>query len=131
MNKTISMNFKGMIIRESLKDSSVLDDVKIVETEVELVTDDHKTPWLNQWTMYTVEVPADQIDAFAKKMSRALEDEHNWYTDFKNDTTHYIVFRGKVFVVDRSMQEQYEDVKRYGVSLGIPEYQLDFSPKIL
>jgi len=125
------MNFKGIIIKEGLKDLSVLDEVKIIETEVESVTDEHKTPWLNQWTMHTVEVPAEQIDSFAEKMSRALEDEHNWYADFKNDSTHYIVFRGKVFVVDRSKQEEYEEVKRYGISLGIPDYQLDFSPQIV
>jgi len=127
----IFMNFKGIIIKEGLKDLSVLDEVKIIETEVESVTDEHKTPWLNQWTMHTVEVPAEQIDSFAEKMSRALEDEHNWYADFKNDSTHYIVFRGKVFVVDRSKQEEYEEVKRYGISLGIPDYQLDFSPQIV
>lgn len=124
------MDYKGIVIEESLKDTSALQSVKILETVVEDVVEDHKTPWIKQWTMHTVEVSADQVDSFSEKMSRALEDEHNWYADFKNDVKHYIVFQGKVFVVDRASPEQYEAVKKYGMSLGIPDYQLDFSPNI-
>ena len=36
--------------------------------------------------------------------------------------------RDKVFKVDRSKPEEYKEVTQYGVSLGIPDYQLDFSP---
>ena len=124
------MNYKGVIIEESLKDPSVLRDVSIIETTIESVTDEHKTPWIKQWTLHSVEVPAEQIDAFSEKIRQALDDEHNWYADFKNDSMHYIIFRGKIFKVDRSCQEQYEEVKQYGMSLGIPDYQLDFSPNI-
>ena len=124
------MNYKGIVIEESLKDKSVLNEIKITETIVEPVDNEHKTPWLKQWTLHTVEVPVETIDSFSEKMSHALEDEHSWYMDFKNDSTHYIVFREKVFVIDRLNPEQYEEVKRYGMSLGIPDYQLDFSPQV-
>ncbi|MCB9816621.1 hypothetical protein H6786_04470 [Candidatus Nomurabacteria bacterium] len=42
------MNFTGVIIEESLKDASVLDEVVIVGTEVEPVTESHQTPWIKQ-----------------------------------------------------------------------------------
>ena len=48
--------------------------------------------------------------------------------DFKNDTHHYIIFRDKVFYIDRKSKEQYDEAKRYGISLSIPEYQVDFAP---
>jgi hypothetical protein len=32
--------------------------------------------------------------------------------------------------VNRSKKKEYDAVVKYGVSLGIPEYQLDFSPEI-
>lgn len=43
------MNYKGVIIEESLTDNSVLGDVNIVSTKVEPVTEHHKTPHLKQW----------------------------------------------------------------------------------
>lgn len=48
------MNYKGVIIAESLQDSSLLKEVKIIETKVEPITPEHKTPWLKQWTLHTV-----------------------------------------------------------------------------
>jgi hypothetical protein len=32
--------------------------------------------------------------------------------------------------VDRQSKEEYDKVNRYGEALGIPPYQLDFSPQI-
>lgn len=59
-----------------------------------------------------------------------MDSEHSWYADFKNDSFDFIIFRNKVFKIDRSKKEQYDDVVKFGLSLGIPDYQLDFSPKI-
>ncbi|MDD5438216.1 MAG: hypothetical protein PHC70_03665 [Patescibacteria group bacterium] len=120
--------FTGIIIEESLEKKDILTKLRILSTEVEAVTEEHKTPWIKQWTMHTVEIPEEQADETAKEISEALETAHNWYADFKNRDFHYIIFRNKVFKVDRSKSEQYDDVVKYGVSLGIPDYQLDFSP---
>lgn len=125
------MNYKGVIIKESLKDFTILKQLKVIFTEVETVKESHKTPWLKQWTLHTVEVNEDEAQDIAEKLSAALETEHNWYADFKNEKCHYIVFSNKVFKVDRSEQEEYEEVKKYGMSLGIPDYQLDFSPDVV
>lgn len=123
------MNYKGVIIEESLEDVSVLEDVKILSTKVEPVTEEHKTPWVEQWTLHDVEVPAEKAEEIAEKMSKALDREHNWYADFKTDTEHYIIYRDKVFhVTDRSNKEQYDLATEYGISIGIPAYQVDFSP---
>ncbi len=123
-------NFNGVIIEESLENRDVLQKVKIIETKVEEVTEEHKTPWIKQWTLHTVEILENQADNIAEEVSKALDTEHNWYADFKNSNFHYIIFRNKVFKVDRSQSEQYNDVTKYGVFLGIPDYQLDFSPHI-
>ena len=124
------MNYKGVMIEESLKDTSVLKNVDIISTKVEKVVKSHKTPWLTQWTLHTVEIPEEKAQEIANAISKALESEHNWYADFKNKQFYYIVFKGKVFKVDRSKSDEYEEVKKYGISLGIPDYQLDFSPDI-
>ncbi|MFA6184283.1 MAG: hypothetical protein WC682_04240 [Parcubacteria group bacterium] len=123
-------NFNGVIIEESLENRDVLGKVNILKTDVEQVTEKHQTPWIKQWTLHTVEIFQNQADNIAEGISKALDSKQNWYADFKNDDFHYIIFRNKVFKVDRSKSEQYDDVTKYGVSLGIPDYQLDFSPHI-
>jgi hypothetical protein len=123
-------NFNGVIIEESLENKDVLKKVKILKTNVEQVTEEHKTPWIKQWTLHTVEISENQPDIIAKELSESLDSKHNWYADFKNDTHHYIIFRNKVFYIDRRSKEQYDEAKNYGISLGIPEYQVDFHPDI-
>ena len=124
------MNYRGIIIKESLEKDEILDKLKITETEIESVTEEHRTPWVKQWTMFTFEIKENIADDIAKELSESLDSKHNWYTDFKNDNFHYIIFHKKIFRVDRSRKEQYKDVVNYGISIGIPDYQLDFSPSM-
>jgi hypothetical protein len=121
-------NYQGTIIEESLENKDVLKKVKIISTKVEEVIEKHKTPWISQWTLHTVEISQDNAQAIAEEISQSLDREHAWYADFKNDTHHYIIFRDKVFFIDRKSKEQYDAAKKYGISLGIPEYQVDFHP---
>ncbi|MDP4001174.1 MAG: hypothetical protein Q8P83_02955 [bacterium] len=123
------MNYKGVIIEESLDNQEVLKLVKIIETKVEQATEEHKTPWVKQWTLHTVEIPEDEADSVAELLSKDLDKEHNWYADFKNDKNHYIIFRGKVFKVDLANPVLYREAKQFGISIGIPEYQVDFAPE--
>jgi hypothetical protein len=121
-----------VIIEESLEDKSILGEFRIVETEVEKVTDRDKTPWLKIWTKHTIEVPEAEAQEVAERLAKTIDHKHrwSWYADFKNREFHYIVFRDRVFRVDRQNKQQYDEVNRYGEALGIPSYQLDFSPQI-
>ena len=83
------MKYKGDIIEESLSDKSVLKDVNIISTRVEKVTDEHQTPWLSQWTLDTIEVQEEQAGSLAEKLSKALDPEHGWYIDYRNDKYHF------------------------------------------
>ncbi len=125
------MNYKGVIIEESLENKDVLKEVAILSTKVEPVIEKHKTPWIKQWTLHTVEIAEDKADEIAEKISKALDSKHDgsWYADFKNDKFHYVIFRDKVFKVDLS-NPKYKNAMEYGINLGIPWYQLDFSPEI-
>ena len=122
------MNYRGIIIAESLENKDILKELKVLNKKIELVTEKHKTPWLKQWTICTVEINADKAAKIAIELSKSLESAHNWYADFKNDRLHFIVFRNKVFRIDVGSKEQYDQAKKYGISLGIPEYQVDFHP---
>jgi hypothetical protein len=124
------MDYKGVIIEESLENRAVLKDIKIISTKIEPVTAHHKTPWLKQWTLHAVVIPADDVNKIADGLSKSLENNY-WYSDFKNDKTHYIIFPQKVFKIDRTKAEEYKVATEFGLTLGIPEYQLDFSPYII
>jgi hypothetical protein len=127
-----SGSFKGCVIEESLSDRTVLHEIQITSTRVEAVTPSHSTPWIDRWTLHQVEVPADRASEVAERLSGALDPEHGhaWYADFADATTHYVVFRDRVFKIDRSRPEQYQAAVEYGRRIGIPHYQLDFSPAI-
>ena len=62
------MNYKGVIIEESLRKTDVLKDVLVVSTKVEPVTEKHRTPWLRQWTLHTVEIPEEEADIDRKSV---------------------------------------------------------------
>jgi hypothetical protein len=124
------MNYKGVIIEESLETKDILGRIKILSTKVEQVVDKHKTPWLKQWTLHTVEISEKEAESIAGEISKSLDSEHPWYADFKNETTHFIIFRNRVFKIDRTSKEQYDEAKEYGISLGIPPYQVDFHPEV-
>jgi 8-oxo-dGTP pyrophosphatase MutT (NUDIX family) len=125
------MNYQGIVIEESLADVAILAKLHIVSRQVVKVKPEHRTPWLEQWTLHTVSIPDAEAKQVADALSRTLETQHkSWYIDFKDDATHYIIFPGKVFKVDRMQPEQYKPVVAYGLEWGIPRLQLDFSPEI-
>ena len=117
---------KGTIIEESLKDRAVLDELKIVSTKVLKVTERFQTPWLSQWTLHSVEIEPEKATETAELLSKSLEEEHDWYTDLNNGETFYVVFRNKVFTYAQDDREARQKAVAHGLSLGIPDYQLDF-----
>lgn len=123
-------NYIGVIIEESLKDSTVMKDINIINTDIEQVTEKHKTPWVKTWTKHNVEILEKQADDIANKLKDALDSEHDWYADFKNNNFHYIIFKDKIFKVNRSKKDEYDEATKHGISLGIPDYQVDFSPDV-
>jgi hypothetical protein len=125
---TSEADYEGIVIEESLEDRSVLHVIEIVSTRVEPITPAHRTPWLSQWTLHTVHVPADRAEAVAEALSKAFDSAHpaSWYADFKNDEHHYVIYKDRVFFIDRRNRRQYDEAVTYGVERGLPEHQADF-----
>ncbi len=120
------VSYQGVIIEESLSNKDILSDLNIVSTEIEDVTEKHATPWLEQWTLDTIEIPENEIDDMAEHISKSFDNNHisNWYADFKNDEYHYVIFPNKVFKLDRNKKVDYEEMTEYGISIGVPAYQI-------
>lgn len=127
-----TMPYRGTIIEESLESPDVLAHARILGTRVETVTPRHATPWLDKWTLHTVEIADADAQGFAREISRVLDYSHGsaWYADFKSPEWHYIIFKDRIFKVARPDAAGYREAKEYGMALGIPERQVDFSPDI-
>lgn len=120
-------DYKGVIIEESLEDPSCLKGIKIIKTKIVPTTEKDKTPWVKQWTMHTILIPEEKAKGIAYTISKYIDDKHrsSWYADFESSNKHYIIFRGKVFCVDKQKKD-YTKAIDYGLKQGIPKYQLDF-----
>jgi len=124
------MDYIGIIIEESLENKDVLKKIKILGTKIEAITDKHKTPWIKHWTIHTVKITSEKAAKIAEELSECLDSAHSWYADFKNGELHFIIFRNKIFRVDKTNKKEYDQARKYGISLGIPAYQIDFHPDI-
>jgi hypothetical protein len=126
------MNYRGIIIEESLKNPSLVKELatqgllSIANQEVEKVEEAHETPWLEQWTCDEVEISEDKIEEAVQLLSQSIDTEHigNWYCDFKNTDIHYVVFSNKIFKINRKSREDYSAMREYALGIGLPEHQL-------
>lgn len=118
--------YRGDVIEESLKDKEILKKLNIASTRIEMVTENHKTPWLSQWTIHTIEVSEDEARSVAEELRKNIDcgQKGSWYIDFKNGATHYVIYHDKVFCINQKNKEEYEEVREHGRRLGIPEHQL-------
>jgi hypothetical protein len=122
------VDYEGVVIGESLETPEILDSVEILETSIEPVTAKHQTPWLRQWTLHTVRIPEAHAQSVAEAISNSIEREHanSWYADFRNEALHYVIFSGRIFLIDRRILAQYMEAQEYGISRGLPPHQADF-----
>lgn len=120
------MDYIGIIIEESLTDSKIIDELKVISKVEEKVTKEHNTPWLQKWTMYTVSIPQDKITEYTERLSKLIDTSkcNDWFTDFKNYEYHYIVFNNKVFKLNVNKIEDYVELEKYATSLGLPKNQM-------
>ena len=117
--------FTGIIITESLEDQSVLNGLVVTKTEVEQISNPAQGQ-PSDWHLVSFEVSDEAAGEFAQKCSRALRPS-TWYIDFMSEDGKYVVFPGKVFYYQRGDMEKRKEAQAYGISLGIPEPQLDWA----
>lgn len=120
------MDYKGVIIEESLIDTEIIKELNVLQKEVEEINKEDNTPWLTKWTMDTVVIEETKIDEYTNRLSELIDTKHcnDWYCDFRNDKYHYVVFPNKVFKLDRNKKQDYIDMQEYAIKLGLPKHQL-------
>ncbi len=106
----------GTIVEESLKDNRFLNELDIKSIHI---TDNHKPE--DRWHLYKVDISEQQIEA----LSGQLKSE-KWYAHFWDSQNILAVFPNKIFKFNRTDKSTWRPAIEYGLSIGIPEEQLDF-----
>ena len=110
--------YKGIIIKESLVDPTILEGIKVISTRTEVDQDDPN----NIWHFNNVEVSRDDIENLQTHLKR----EGGWYMHFWRGQDVMVVFRDKLFEIKYDDKSTWKDAVEYGRSIGIPAEQLDF-----
>lgn len=116
--KSVVEKYKGVVIRESLVDPSVLDMVAVLSIRTEANQDNPA----GTWHCYTVQVSLEEIE----KLQSSLKRKGGWYMHFWKNRDMIVVFRDKLFRIDYEDKSTWKDAVEYGRSVGIPDEQLDF-----
>jgi len=116
------MKFKGLLLKESLKDMGVLDLVNITKEE-KWDADNAVDFQPKVWNAVEFEGDGD-VEEIAEKMSKAMVPR--WYLNISTDEEEFVVFLDKIFRYSKGDEETKKKAQEYGRSLGIPEDQLDW-----
>lgn len=117
--------FSGLIIEESLRDSSVLDLVKVTRKEKWEVSNPGKfLP--KTWTACYIQGDKSQVDVFAEKVSHAIKPK-GCYANISTKEYVYVIFPHKMFKYKRGDKQKRLGAIEFGRSLGIPKRQLDWA----
>lgn len=110
--------YRGIVIAESLLDWAWINQVRVVSARITNSPNDPN----GLWHLYTVEVTEDQVRAL-----EGLLKPTDYYAHFSNAQGGLVVFPHKTFRVDPQSQVTWQDAIDFGVAMGIPAEQMDFS----
>jgi hypothetical protein len=116
------MKYKGILIRESLKDISVFNDLTIKKEEI-LKPENilHFQP--KEWTAVHFEIEND-IAILIPKLCKALKER--WYINISSDDKIYILFSKKTFCYEKGNTTKRNIVREYAIRAGVPKTQIDW-----
>ena len=117
--------YEGLIIKESLKNESILERLDIIKTEVWDV-DNASEDQPKQWHVSYFQVEENKIDDIAEQISKSLQNG-KWYVNFSGNVEYtVVVFPDKVFKYKKGDIKERAMAVEYGRGLQIPESQLDW-----
>ena len=118
IRKETIRDYHGIIIKQSLRDPSILDSVRILGKKS-----------AKNWTMLRVLIRDEGLENFAKLVQANLLTENKvpYYAHFYNQQDLIVIFPDRVFRI-KPDKKTWGSAVRYGRSIGISERELDFKP---
>jgi hypothetical protein len=117
----------GTLIAESLRVGTTLDRLEIVVRQIRRYAvqnvPDYQAPI---WTALEFEADDASAERLAEDLSGVL-DEPGWYANFSTRSETFIVYPGRVFRYRRGDAEGRARAQAFGLNLGVPGPQLDWT----
>lgn len=111
--------YHGIIVQESLTETSILDSVRILSRKKG-----------ETWTLLKVEMEESNSGSFLENLQHKLKDNEAgvpYYSHFYRSGELIVIFPGRIFHMTLE-KGTWADATSYGTSRGIPPEQLDFYP---
>lgn len=119
--------FKAVIISESLKHPSWLNDCKKLDVYVHEYAE---TPEAPIWHLFKVEVPDEQVEPARRAVEENIK--YGWYAHFFNGEIVHVCFEGRSFTIPQEenwSSPEFQTMKDYAVSHGVEEKYLDIDTR--
>ncbi len=117
------MNYKGVIIEESLVSKKLLKLCQIISTRVANDDDPKTNAGEPKWTLHQVEVTEQNIGEVVSQLGKNLK-LPNWWADLSLEDEVFIVFHNKIFKGGNSDLDFRKHVINYARSLNLPDGQI-------
>lgn len=115
------MNYRLIVIENSLKDKSILTKYKLLsETKFGAGTS-------RESRMLKLLVPGSEVDSLSRSLRKNIVSPYycHFYSESQADPSLIVVFSEKVF---HTSKESYEDVVEYGIAHGVSRDEMDIAP---
>jgi len=109
--------YEGVIIKETLTDELLLDNLTIDKVEICKTNNAIK-----YWTLIYFHSETDDLP---QRLADTIID--NWFADMKSGNTKFIIFKNKVLQYEIGNINAKEEVLNYMRSIGIPENQFNWN----
>jgi hypothetical protein len=116
--------FRGLLLKESLRDEGILDMVRVTDEAVWDVAGRVEEWQPGRWTAVSFEGDDTRADELAERMSRAIKPK--WYANLSTETHAYVVFADWVFKYVKGDSEARARAQEYAISVGVPQSQVDW-----
>lgn len=121
------LNYTGEVIVESLHDKSVLDVLepfKIKGRRADMPSEQVKVWNINRYCL-----DEQTLGEMVPRLEKAI-DSGGWYVHFYSDLGHklYVVFKGKHFVVSKKRDSSWDEMIRFGESIGVERRWTEIIP---
>jgi hypothetical protein len=112
------MHYTGEIIRESLRDPSVLDAFKSYLVKTRTATVANFTPSL--WHVERYRLPLDQVSLLTARLVNNINNDQ-WYVHFYSETSDemHVVLSGRIFKLSKHRDRSWDEMIAYGESVGV------------
>ncbi len=122
-----SGEYRGALLGESLELGAVIELPLAVHRVTRAAAGDTDAGQPRDWTFIEFSVKAEEADALARALSKALRREGGWYCNFNSADEVVVVFHGRVFRYRSRDLGARTEVEQYARSVGVPESQLDWT----